>query len=246
MAVPTNTSSQHNLLTHPLNVIHYPPSPRTLLKPISTLSHHPLLCFSDAGGGGSVPSSSTHGSNYGGSSSSGPGSAHYRDEDDVSLGGDHSTTGGGLTPGGLMYKITTLCNLAVYWNPSSVSLESLARTNPLSWQTTMISLIYRDDNRLDRSQLQYILLPPTLITVKLSHNENLVGKIADEAAAASVPLGNPPTFTPPTPPLSTFTPSLYLQPPPSTFNPLLHLYLPSLPCSYALATTYSIQPALSN
>ena len=88
-----------------------------------------------------------------------------------------------------MYKITTLCNLAVYWNPTSVSLESLARTNPLSWQATMISLIYREDNRLDRSHLQYILLPPTLITVKLSHNENLVGKLADEAAAASVPLG---------------------------------------------------------
>ena len=89
-----------------------------------------------------------------------------------------------------MYKITTLCNLAVYWNTSSVSLETLARTNPPLWQATMVSLIYRDDNRLDRTQLQYVLVPPTLITVKLSHNDSLVGKLADEAAAASVPLGN--------------------------------------------------------
>ena len=137
-----------------------------------------------------MPASSTHGSNYGGSSSSnGPNSTDYRDDDDVSLGGDHNSTGG-FAPGGLMYKITTLCNLAVYWNTSSVSLETLARTNPPLWQATMVSLIYRDDNRLDRTQLQYVLVPPTLITVKLSHNDSLVGKLADEAAAASVPLGN--------------------------------------------------------
>ena len=97
-------------------------------------------------------------------------------DDDVSFGADQ---------GGLMYKMTTLCNLAVYWNTTSYSLEELARTNPARWQATMLSLIYREDNRIDFTALNYVLLPPTLISIKLSHDENLVGKLADEAAAAA-------------------------------------------------------------
>jgi len=97
-------------------------------------------------------------------------------DDDVSFGADQ---------GGLMYKMTTLCNLAVYWNTTSYSLEEMARTNPARWQATMVALIYREDNRLDPTALNYVLSPPTLVSIKLSHNENLVGRLADEAAAAA-------------------------------------------------------------
>jgi hypothetical protein len=64
------------------------------------------------------------------------------------------------------FKLATMKNLAVYWDHKRTIIS---RRNSSEWLAAMQSMVYTDENC--NPDINYVLLPPNNLTVKLTHNE---------------------------------------------------------------------------